>query len=133
MKKFVFTLLVLAMGVASYAQTTLRGTVIDGDTNEALIGASVLLSGTSEGAVTDIDGNFELTTDQSTGTLEITYTGFETIRMDLGEVVVTGVMDIVQDRRTPVAVSTITTAEIQAKGGNVEFPELMKSTPSIYY
>jgi outer membrane receptor protein involved in Fe transport len=50
----------------------------------------------------------------------------------LEEVVVTGVMDIVRDRRTPVAVSTISTAEIQAKGGNVEFPELMKSTPSIY-
>ncbi len=150
MKKLVFTLLALAIGVATYAQTSLRGTIIDGESNEALIGASVLLSGTSTGTITDIDGNFELETDQSTGTIEISYTGYETIRMafdgstslgtiemgvnayGLGEVVVTGVMDIVQDRRTPVAVSTITTAEIQAKGGNVEFPELMKSTPSIY-
>ncbi len=150
MKKLAFTLLALVIGVATYAQTTLRGTVIDEESNEALIGASVLLAGTSTGTITDIDGNFELTTDQSTGTLDISYTGYETINLTfdgsasfgtvamgvnaygLGEVVVTGVMDIVQDRRTPVAVSTITTAEIQAKGGNVEFPELMKSTPSIY-
>jgi len=150
MKKLIFTLVALAIGVATYAQTTLRGTIIDEESNEALIGASVLLAGTSTGTITDIDGNFELTTDESTGTLNISYTGYETINLDfdgtasfgtiemgvnaygLGEVVVTGVMDIVQDRRTPVAVSTITTAEIQAKGGNVEFPELMKSTPSIY-
>jgi len=150
MKKLIFTLLALVMGLTTYAQTTLKGTIIDTESNEALIGASVLLSGTSSGTVTDIDGNFELSTDQSTGTLEISYTGYDPIRlefngsqafgtvamginpMSLGEVVVTGVMDIVQDRRTPVAVSTITTAEIQAKGGNVEFPELMKSTPSIY-
>ncbi len=150
MKKLIFTLLALAVGLTTYAQTTLKGTIIDTESNEALIGASVLLSGTSSGTVTDIDGNFELNTDQTTGTLEVTYTGYEAIQMDfngsqsfgtismginpmsLGEVVVTGVMDIVQDRRTPVAVSTITTAEIQAKGGNVEFPELMKSTPSIY-
>lgn len=150
MKKLIFTLLAIVMGVTTYAQTTLKGSVIDGDSNEALIGASVLVTGTSTGTITDIDGNFTLETDASTGTLEISYTGYETIKLDfngsttfeaqtmsssafgLGEVVVTGVMDIVRDRRTPVAVSTITTAEIQAKGGNVEFPELMKSTPSIY-
>lgn len=151
MKKLIFTLLALAVGLTTFAQSTLRGTIVDQESNEALIGASVLLSGTSTGTVTDIDGNFELTTDETTGTLEISYTGYESMRMDfngsqtfgtismgvnaygLGEVVVTGVMDIVKDRRTPVAVSTITVAEIQAKGvGNVEFPEVMKNTPSVY-
>ena len=150
MKKLFFTLLVLFAGNLMYAQTTIQGTVIDDESNEPLIGASVLLTGTATGTVTDIDGNFTLETDQSSGTIEISYTGYETTRhafegsvslgnialgvgaFGLSQVVVTGVMDIVRDRRTPVAVSTITTAEIQAKGGNVEFPELMKSTPSIY-
>ncbi len=150
MKKLIFTLLAITMGLTSYAQTTLKGSVIDEDSKEALIGASVLIAGTSTGTITDIDGNFSLETDATSGSIEISYTGYQTMKLafdgsttfetltmgvnafGLGEVVVTGVMDIVQDRRTPVAVSTITTAEIQAKGGNVEFPELMKSTPSIY-
>ena len=82
MKKLIFTLLAFAVGLTTYAQTTLKGTIIDNDSNEALIGASVLLSGTSSGTVTDIDGNFELNTDQTTGTLEISYTGYESIDLD---------------------------------------------------
>ncbi|RTZ46704.1 TonB-dependent receptor [Chryseobacterium arthrosphaerae] len=37
-----------------------------------------------------------------------------------------------KERKTPVAVSTIKSAEIQEKLGNREFPEIMKSTPSVY-
>jgi len=37
-----------------------------------------------------------------------------------------------KERKTPVAVSTIKAAEIQEKLGNREFPEIMKSTPSVY-
>ena len=44
-----------------------------------------------------------------------------------------GVIDLEQNRKTPIAVSTIKKAEIQAKAvGNVEFPEVMKNTPSVY-
>ncbi len=135
-----------------FAQTTYTGKVVDGDSGDPLIGASVLIKGSTIGTVTDVDGSFTLIDGRSSskGQLEVTYLGYQTMLIplsgvtDLGminitqglsglaEVVVTGTMDIVQDRRTPVAVSTITTAEIRAKSGNVEFPELMKSTPSIY-
>lgn len=44
-----------------------------------------------------------------------------------------GVIDLEEDRKTPVAVSTILKQEIQDKGvGNVEFPEVMKNIPSVY-
>lgn len=44
-----------------------------------------------------------------------------------------GVIDLEEDRKTPVAVSTITKQEIENWGqGNVEFPEVMKSTPSVF-
>lgn len=44
-----------------------------------------------------------------------------------------GVIDLEENRKTPVAVSTITKQEIQDKSvGNVEFPEVMKHTPSVY-
>ncbi|MBS7332003.1 MAG: TonB-dependent receptor [Weeksellaceae bacterium] len=44
-----------------------------------------------------------------------------------------GVIDLVEDRKTPVAVSTITKETIQDKAsGNVDFPEIFTTTPSVY-
>ena len=44
-----------------------------------------------------------------------------------------GVIDIVEDRKTPVAVSSITKATIEDKAvGNVDFPEIFATTPSVY-
>ncbi|MFY7815423.1 MAG: TonB-dependent receptor plug domain-containing protein, partial [Chryseobacterium taeanense] len=51
---------------------------------------------------------------------------------DIEEVVLTGVADIAKDRKTPVAVSTIKEAQIVERLGNQEFPEILKTTPSIY-
>ncbi|MFK7937587.1 MAG: TonB-dependent receptor [Saprospiraceae bacterium] len=139
------------IAVFAFGQTTLSGTITDPSSNEPLIGASVLVVGTSQGTITDFNGAFSIDTEVESGKIRISYTGHETTDLDfngstnfnqielstsaygLEEVVVTGVMDIVRDRKTPVAVSTITIAEIQAKGvGNVEFPETMKNTPSVY-
>jgi len=51
----------------------------------------------------------------------------------LDEVTVTsGVIDVAKVRETPVAVSTITPAEISLKVGNLEFPEIMNRTPGVY-
>ena len=56
------------------AQTTINGTVKD-DTGEGAIGASVVVKGTTNGTVTDFDGNFQLQCEEGT-TLVITYIGF---------------------------------------------------------
>ena len=51
----------------------------------------------------------------------------------LDEIVVKSrLIDVAKERKTPVAVSTIKATEIQAKIGNQEFPDLLKSTPSVY-
>lgn len=42
------------------AQGILRGKIIDGETGEELIGATVMLKGTSTGSVTDLDGNYSI-------------------------------------------------------------------------
>src|SRR5690606_11635383 len=48
-------------------------------------------------------------------------------------VVGSGVIDLARDRQTPIAVSTVGVEEIQSKAvGNVEFPEILKNTPSVY-
>lgn len=72
--------MLLALCLCSFtllAQTTLKGKVTDG--KEPVIGANVTIKGTTEGTVTDIDGNFELTTNQATPiTLVVTMVGMAT-------------------------------------------------------
>ncbi len=51
----------LLFSSASFAQTgTIRGSIKDAKTKEALIGATVRIDGTTTGAVTDIEGNFTI-------------------------------------------------------------------------
>ncbi|MDR1683025.1 MAG: SusC/RagA family TonB-linked outer membrane protein, partial [Candidatus Symbiothrix sp.] len=57
---------------------TLTGTVGD-SAGEAIIGASVILKGTSVGTVTNLDGRFELKTDEKNPELQISYVGFKTV------------------------------------------------------
>jgi hypothetical protein len=80
MKRIFSKLLVLVMfllGVqAVQAQFTATGTITD-EAGEPLIGATVLVKGTVRGTTTDIDGTFSIRIDENTGTLVISYTGFE--------------------------------------------------------
>lgn len=70
-----FTLFFLGIGIVT-AQTQVRGTVVD-ESGDPVIGATIQIRGTSEGTVTDIDGNFNLSA-PSAGTLVISYVGFQT-------------------------------------------------------
>ncbi|GAA0879399.1 TonB-dependent receptor [Algoriphagus jejuensis] len=45
----------------AFAQYTVTGTVADERTGETIIGASILLKGTTTGTITDLDGNFSIT------------------------------------------------------------------------
>lgn len=72
----------MAMG-AALAQRTIAGT-ITGDEGEALIGATVLVKGTSNGTITDIDGTYELRVSDEAEVLVISYTGYETQEVELG-------------------------------------------------
>jgi len=67
------------------AQVTLRGTVSD-DTGETLIGASVVVVGTTTGNTTDFDGNFELTVPSVPTKLVISYVGYssDTLQVESG-------------------------------------------------
>jgi outer membrane receptor for ferrienterochelin and colicin len=63
MKKYLlFVFFSCAFSSFVFSQTgTIRGQVKDAATGETLIGASILIQGTSRGAITDFDGNFTLT------------------------------------------------------------------------
>lgn len=56
----------------------ITGHVVD-DTNEPLIGASILVVGTSTGVITDLDGNFNIIVPSGATALQISYVGYETV------------------------------------------------------
>jgi TonB-linked SusC/RagA family outer membrane protein len=75
MKRSLLTVFLLFAAVCIYAQQTIRGTVKD-ETGEPLIGATLMVVGTTVGTVTDVDGNFTLSPPANSKTLLVTYTGF---------------------------------------------------------
>ena len=63
--------------ITVHAQTTVSGTITDAELGEQLIGANIIIQGTSIGTNTDLDGAFSLTSDRPLPwTLSITYTGY---------------------------------------------------------
>ena len=76
----VIALVCFAFSVA-YAQS-ISGTVQD-ESGEALIGASILIEGTTSGTVTDIDGNFNIAVPANAENLIVSYTGFTTLNVAL--------------------------------------------------
>ena len=155
MKQFLLLLMLLG-GFTAFAQGTVTGVVTDPELGGPLPGANVVETGTSNGAVTDFNGNFSLQVSGNSGSIDISYLGFvdQTVSFtltngsaDLGTVTMTadantlaevvlvgsGIVDLAEDRKTPVAVSTITAAQIQSKtAGNREFVEAIQYTPSVY-
>ena len=92
MKKLSLLLLALVMSaVTVMAQRTVSGTVTDGN-NEALIGANVLVKGTTVGTITDVDGSYSLVVPDGYDQLTVSYTGYISQDLTLG---VSNVMDIV--------------------------------------
>ena len=154
MKKHLIHFLLVAVlsvfSAAAFAQTTVRGQLVDSETGEPLVGAAVMVEGTSQGTVTDIDGYFKQSVAQG-GTLVFKYVGFKDLKkkitqkgasVDLGTIKmepdavmladVTITSSIAVAHKTPVAVSTIDPVFIEEKLGTQEFPEILKSTPGIY-
>ncbi len=70
----IMTLWMMSLGLMAQS-LTLTGHVTGTD-NEPLIGATVMVQGTTKGTVTDFDGNFVIQGAPSSGTLEIKYLGY---------------------------------------------------------
>lgn len=141
------------MSFSVWAQTgTISGKIVDED-GEPLIGANVVVQGTTKGSTTDLDGNFKIgDVGPGSKTLVVSFIGYESLEVpatvsaaqdtDLGEVILASstigldeieiIASVAQDRKTPVAVSTIKSDYIVEKAGNQEFPELLKTTPGVY-
>ena len=64
-------------GAVAFAQTkTVKGTIVD-DLGEPILGANVVIEGTTTGVTTDMDGNFSLKGVPENAKLKITFIGYE--------------------------------------------------------
>lgn len=136
--------------IPAIAQTTLSGRIVDAGSGTPLTGAVITSSRSGDAAISSNDGTFRMKSIEGGQELTVSYLGYhnKTVSVaagavDLGEiameadaisvadvVVVAGI--VTNDRQTPVAVSNITRSQIDMKLSNQEFPEILKSTPSVY-
>jgi hypothetical protein len=141
----VFTLCI-AFAQTSNAQVIVRGKVLDAQTKDPLIGATILVKGTSKATTAALDGSFKVNMASASGAVVISYVGYVTKEVEvtgdnLGtlllspnsasvkEVVVTANPSIKINRETPIAASSVNQVYIDEKGPGAEFPELMEMTP----
>jgi outer membrane receptor protein involved in Fe transport len=77
LKRQFLTAIAFCFVISVHAQNVVKGIVRDLGNNDPIIGATIIIQGTSEGMVTDWDGSFTLTTDRPFPlTLEVSYTGY---------------------------------------------------------
>ena len=82
-KRFSVVIAFCMLWLVGFAQKTVTGTVKDAS-GEPLIGVSVMIKGSSTGAMTDIDGNFSLPSVPSSSKLTFSYVGYKTKTVDVG-------------------------------------------------
>jgi len=152
-KNLLFTVLaILLFSGISFSQGLVRGVVQDVNTDETLIGASVLIKGTSIGVTTNLDGSFLLIAPEGEHVLIYRYIGYEeqssTLSVKDGATYNVGTIllksssigldevnvlaSVAVDRKTPVAVSTISSQNIKEYLGSQEFPQIMNYTPNVF-
>jgi len=160
MLKFITTLAILILiSLTSFAQTNgiIRGNIKDKNTQELIIGATVIIEGTTNGVSSDADGNYKLTIPVGTYRLKVSYIGYvslvkeniivtsgndqivnfelEQVASDLKEVVVgfdKGKSAVATDMVTPLSVQQLTTEEIKSNpGGNYDVSKVIQTLPGV--
>ena len=136
--------LMLCFTTFAQAQVTATGVVVDAATGEPIIGASILEEGTTNGTITDFDGNFSLSVGKD-AMVVISYVGYKTQQLFpkadmkislaedsevLEEVVVTG---YTTQRKADLtgAVSAISAADLEKQQENNPMKALQGKVPGM--
>ncbi|NOX48363.1 MAG: TonB-dependent receptor [Chlorobi bacterium] len=135
-----------------WGQSGITGVVKDAEMNEDMIGATVIVEGTTNGTATDTDGKFKLDIDPGPYVIEVTYVGYVTqkvevtvaegeyynmgtIKLASEDIVLGGILivaDRATERQTPVAFSNVEKKQIEEQLGSRDIPMVMNVTPSVY-
>lgn len=65
-------------------QKLIRGTIVDNSTGETLVGANILIKGTTTGTITDFDGNFSLEVPRG-ATIVVSYIGYKNVEIEIAD------------------------------------------------
>jgi iron complex outermembrane receptor protein len=154
MRKYLLLLLIstftTCVAFAQNGSKLVTGKLLDAQTNDPLIGATITVKGTTKAVSALLDGSFKIQVPEGNNTLMISYIGYVTkeieiternlgvIKLDptsasMKEVNITGSSSVAINRQTPVASSTVNQAYIEEKGAGQDFPELLKETPGISF
>jgi outer membrane cobalamin receptor len=151
LQRFLVLMVALATTFPAMAQGFLSGRVVDSANDTPLAGALVSNATTGDVAISTNGGEFRIRRGAGEQLLAVTFLGYQELELvvetaqpaELGTIALKtdaiSVADIVvtagivtSDRQTPVAISNVTRSEIDMKLSNQEFPEILKSTPSVY-
>ncbi|MGB0929135.1 MAG: SusC/RagA family TonB-linked outer membrane protein [Chitinophagales bacterium] len=75
--------ILLIYGQFAYAQSTVSGTVMDGDTNEPLVGANIVIPNTITGTISDLDGKYSISVPVGTTQLQFSFIGYQSQIIDI--------------------------------------------------
>ena len=126
------------------AQMTVSGTVVDASTGAPLTGANVVVDGTNKGSAADASGAFTINNVPNGSTLTASMIGYNNASIDAARTVnfelsssileMSGLEVLASraDERTPVAYTTVTKAEMEARLGSQDIPMSLNTTPSVY-
>jgi iron complex outermembrane recepter protein len=149
MKRTIVFFFFLFFTLTSWTQNiTISGTVTDEETGQPIVGATVFVKETGQGTISDFDGKFTVDVKPQSLTVAISFVGYQTYEtkidgtanvvldakiassLALKEILVTA--DIAVDRKTPVAVSSISTQRFREELASQDLPMLLNSTPGVY-
>jgi len=155
MRKYLLSLFVsvfsmcLVYAQVANAQVHITGKVIDTATHEPLVGATIVVKGTTIATTASLDGTFKLKVPAGNTIVMVSFVGYVPQTLEIGttdknvgtillspnsssmkEVTITG--DVAVDRKTPVAVTTIGPEFIEEHIGNGEIPDLLIGVPGVF-
>lgn len=77
------TLIFLFIGTNIFGQSQITGRILDKGNGETIVGASIVIDKTTQGTLTDIDGNYVLPVEAGSYVLNISCVGYETAKVEV--------------------------------------------------
>jgi hypothetical protein len=149
MIRILLIILLTSISLFGFSQNNISGVVTDAQSGETLIGANIIIEGTTVGTVSDINGVYSLSVKNGSYTLLVSYVGYEDqtkeisvnnndvkvnfsleSKLQIDEIRV--VADVARSRETPVAFSTLTPEKLQEVIAAQDIPMVLNSTPGVY-
>lgn len=145
--KLIFMSWAMAMTVSAFSQSTVKGKLTDALTGGALIGANVVVLGTTIGTFTDAQGNYVLANvDATSAVIRASMLGYATEEVALSGRIVLDIALIPADnelsalevfasrstKETPFTFSNVDKKQLQTSLGSRDVPLALGTTPSVY-